>query len=111
MAGETHNAGPTWDGPELVRTGAAPGSGLATDAAQKSDTAKALATSGRAWAIGLNFVYGVIGFGLIGWALEKWVWPQASPWIMLGALGLGLLGGGVRFVREAIAMGKKAPRR
>lgn len=109
MAGETNNAGPTWDGPELVRTGAATGSTLATDAAQ-NQTAKALATSGRAWAIGLNFVYGVIGFGLIGWALEKWVWPQASPWIMLGALGLGLLGGGVRFVREAIAMGK-APKR
>ncbi len=110
MAGETKSTSPTWDGPEMVGRASSTQYNPPGDTATQSQTAKALATSGRAWAIGLNFVYGVIGFGLIGWALEKWVWPQASPWIMLGALGLGLLGGGVRFVREAIAMGRTSRR-
>ncbi|HLO39838.1 MAG TPA: hypothetical protein VK176_02355 [Phycisphaerales bacterium] len=98
MAAETDR---TQDGPDQVQRH------VHTHEPEPGGTAKALANSGRAWAIGLNFVYGVIGFGLIGWALERWVWPQAAPWIMLSALGLGLLGGGVRFVREAIAMGNR----
>ncbi len=66
-----------------------------------------MARQAQAWGIGLNFVYGVVGFGLIGWALEKWVWPGAAPWVLFGGLGLGLLGGGYLFVHEAIAMGKR----
>lgn len=64
------------------------------------------AKQARAWSIGLNFVYGVIAFSLIGWALEKWVWPSAAPWVLLTGVFLGLIGGGYRFVREAISAGK-----
>jgi len=59
-----------------------------------------------AWGLALNFVYGFIGFGAIGWALERWVWPGAAPWILIGGLGLGLFAGGYRFVKDAIAMNR-----
>jgi F0F1-type ATP synthase assembly protein I len=71
-----------------------------------------VANQAKAWGIGLNFAYGVAGFALIGWALQKWVWPNAAPWLMIALILLGVLGGGVRFVREAIAMGNaSSPRR
>jgi len=58
----------------------------------------------RALGIGLNFGYGVIGFGLVGWALQRWVWPGAAPWLLLGFCIAGLLSGGVGFVRAARRM-------
>ncbi|GMV25479.1 MAG: hypothetical protein AMXMBFR58_15100 [Phycisphaerae bacterium] len=66
-----------------------------------------MASQARAWAIGLNFVYGVVGFALLGWALERWVWPKAAPWLLLGGLFLGLISSFYRFVREAMAINKK----
>lgn len=65
------------------------------------------ANQARAWAIGLNFVYGVIGFALIGWAVQRWIWPSAAPWPMLVGLFLGLLGGGFRFIKDAMSMGRR----
>lgn len=59
-----------------------------------------------AWGLGLNFVYGVIGFGGIGWALQTWVWRGTAPWLLLAGVGLGLVGGTYRFVRDAIAMNR-----
>lgn len=57
----------------------------------------------RISAIGSNFAFAVMGMGLLGWALEKWVWPGAAPWLLIAGLGLGLIGGLVRFVRDALA--------
>ena len=74
---------------------------------KKPNEDETFANQARAWGIGLNFVYGVVGFSLLGWALEKWVWPSASPWILLSAIFIGLVGGGYRFVKEAIDAGKK----
>jgi len=71
------------------------------------DNGEEVRTQAVAWGLALNFVYGFIGFGAIGWALERWVWPAASPWLLIGALGLGLFAGAYRFVRDAIAMNRQ----
>ncbi|MFZ4576429.1 MAG: hypothetical protein ACOYN0_18750 [Phycisphaerales bacterium] len=42
-----------------------------------------------AWGLGLNFAYGVIGFFLVGWAVQAWLWKDAAPWPMLVGLGRG----------------------
>lgn len=86
--------------PEVLRTpvsrpSGVPGVPIRTAA---SDTVSAAS----AWAIALNFVYAVIGFALIGWAVQKWVVPAWAPWPLLVGLGLGLVGGFLRFVREAL---------
>ncbi|HRJ49066.1 MAG: AtpZ/AtpI family protein [Phycisphaeraceae bacterium] len=65
------------------------------------------ANQARAWAIGLNFVYGVIGFSLIGWAVQRWIWPSAAPWPLLVGLFLGLIGGGFRFIKDAMSIGRR----
>ena len=57
-----------------------------------------------AWGVGLNFVYGFLGFGAIGWAVQTWLWKDAAPWPMLVGLGLGLVGGMYRFVKDALKM-------
>ena len=54
------------------------------------------------WAIALNFVYGVVGAGLIGWVIEKWVVPSWAPWPVLVGLMVGLIGGFARFIHEAM---------
>lgn len=56
----------------------------------------------KGWAIASNFAFGVVGMVLIGWALEKFIWPGGSPWIMLGFAAAGLLGGSYRFIKDAM---------
>jgi len=60
-------------------------------------------TSGmmKAFALGLNFTYGVIGMGLLGWILQRWVFPGGAPWVLLGCLFAGLIAGMYLFIREA----------
>jgi F0F1-type ATP synthase assembly protein I len=48
--------------------------------------------------IGTNFVFAIIGMGLLGWALDYWL--KTSPWCLLSGLFVGLIGGGYRFIRE-----------
>ena len=62
------------------------------------------AQSARAWGVAMNFVYGIIGLGLIGWALEAWVWPKASPWLLLGGCVFGMVAGMARFIHDANKM-------
>ncbi len=66
-----------------------------------------MAGQAKAWSIGLNFAYGVAGFTLIGWAIQKWVLPSAAPWPLLAGVFLGIVGGGYLFIKEALAMGKR----
>lgn len=60
----------------------------------------------RISAVGTNFALAVMGLGLIGWALQKWLWPDAAPWLLVGGLLLGLVVGAVRFVHDAKALMK-----
>ena len=62
------------------------------------------------WAIASNFAFGVVGMVLIGWVLERFVWPKASPWIIIGFACAGLIGGGHRFVKEAMAANRQYAR-
>lgn len=55
------------------------------------------------WAIAGNFAFGVAGMVLLGYAAERFIWPRATPYIMVGCAVVGVLGGGYRFVREGIA--------
>ncbi len=56
--------------------------------------------------VGTNFALAVVVLGLAGWALQKWLWPSAAPWLLVGGLLLGLVVGMVRFVHDAKALMK-----
>lgn len=56
--------------------------------------------------VGTNFALAVVGTGLLGWAGQKWVWPGAAPWLLVGGLLLGLVVGALRFVHDAKALMK-----
>ncbi len=59
------------------------------------------------WAIAGNFAFGVAGMVLIGYALERWVWPQYSPKILVGCAIAGIVAGGYRFIREGMAANRQ----
>ena len=88
--------------PESLRRGEPPGGNLSDD-----DTADTV----RGWAIAMNFVYGVIGGALVGWAVQEWLWPAAKPWPLLAFLMAGLIGGFARFIREAMKANNAPPSR
>jgi F0F1-type ATP synthase assembly protein I len=69
----------------------------------------------RSWSIALNFSFGVIGMGLLGWAIQTYAWKSSAPWLMLGFLMAGLIGGFTQFIRDALreanAPDEKTPKR
>ncbi len=75
-----------------------------SDAQKPQEPATQAQNQASAWGLASNFTAGVIGMGFVGWALERWVWPAAAPWLLIGGIGLGLLGGGYSFIRGAIRM-------
>lgn len=68
-----------------------------------SDERRQIASQMKSWAIALNFAWGVMGMGLLGFAIQTWLAPTWAPWPLLICLGAGLLGGFVRFVKDALA--------
>ncbi len=63
----------------------------------------------RAWTVGLDMAYSVVGMLMLGAAID--FFAGTKPWWMLG-LGLGgLVLGMYRFVREAIGMNRAGPGR
>ncbi|MBL9000207.1 MAG: AtpZ/AtpI family protein [Phycisphaerae bacterium] len=64
----------------------------------------------KGWAIATNFAFTVAGGCLIGWVLERYVWPGAKPWLLLGGAFAGLVSGGYRFVKEAMAANRSVSR-
>jgi|GEM_PF-1083748 len=68
------------------------------DAAER-DRARERSRLARAWAIALDPVYGLVGFGLIGYLIDRFA--GTSPrWITILAI-TGLIAGFYRFMREA----------
>lgn len=61
---------------------------------------------GPVWSIGMNFSAGVAGMGLLGWLLDRWL--GTDPWLLLGGVVLGLIGGFYQFIREARAINRRA---
>lgn len=56
--------------------------------------------------VGTSFAFAVGGIGILGWAVQRWLLPGFAPWPLVAGLGLGLVGGFIRFVRDATALMK-----
>jgi F0F1-type ATP synthase assembly protein I len=54
------------------------------------------------WAIASNFAFGVAGMCVIGWILQTYIWPNAAPWLLVGFAVAGVIGGGYRFMKDAM---------
>ena len=66
------------------------------------------ANQARAWAIALNIVYGTLGFGAMGFAIDYFA--GTSPLWLLVLGGIGLVVGTYRFIREALELNRTAGR-
>lgn len=56
--------------------------------------------------MGFELLGAVLGMMLIGWLVDRW--QGSSPrWTTVGAIA-GLIGGGVNFIRKALALNKAA---
>lgn len=56
----------------------------------------------RSWGIAMNFAFGVAGMALLGWAIQTYLWKASAPWMVIGFLTMGLVGGFVQFVRAGL---------
>ncbi len=56
--------------------------------------------------MGAEFAFGIVGMMLIGWLIDKWL--DSSPVGVLIGAGLGILGGGYNFIRQAVKMNQQA---
>jgi len=67
------------------------------------------ARQAKAWVLALDPIYGMIGFGALGFAIDRWVVGTGRTWMI--ALGItGLIVGFYRFIREAMALNKEQTR-
>lgn len=54
----------------------------------------------------MNFAAALIAMTAAGWAIEHWLLPSASPWILIGGVVLGTVCGGILFVRDALRVNR-----
>lgn len=67
------------------------------------------ARQAKAWVLALDPIYGMIGFGALGFAIDRWVVGSGRTWMV--TLGItGLIVGFYRFIREAMALNKEQTR-
>ncbi len=67
------------------------------------------ARQAKAWVLALDPIYGMIGFGALGYVVDRWVVGSGRTWMI--ALGItGLIVGFYRFIREAMALNKEQTR-
>ncbi len=62
----------------------------------------------RLGGLGFEMAGYVIVAGGLGYGLD--VWLKTGPWLLVGGLIFGIVGGGVRFVREGLAANRSATR-
>ncbi len=60
--------------------------------------------SGRVFAIGMDFVYGVVGCAALGWGLDWW-FKTGPRWLLIGA-GIGIVVAMYRFIREGLRISR-----
>ena len=60
----------------------------------------------RASGMGAEFAAGIVGMGLLGWLIDRWL-GSAPVGALVGA-GMGILGGGYNFIRQAQIMNRRA---
>jgi F0F1-type ATP synthase assembly protein I len=63
----------------------------------------------RVSSIGTNFALAIMGMGALGYFIDWWFGTR-PVWILIG-LGMGFVGGGYRFVHEALAASRGTPGR
>lgn len=72
---------------------------------QTSDRAR----QAKAWVLALDPLYGMVGLGALGYAIDRWVVGSGRTWML--ALGItGLVVGFYRFIREAMALNREQTR-
>lgn len=60
----------------------------------------------KAWVLALDPLYGMVGFGAIGFAIDRWVVGSGRTWMI--ALGImGLVVGFYRFIKEAMKLNQE----
>ena len=67
------------------------------------------ARQAKAWVLALDPLYGMIGFGAIGYAIDHFVVGSGRAW-MIGLGITGLVAGFYRFIREAMALNQEQTR-
>lgn len=60
----------------------------------------------RVSGMGVELVGAILGMMFIGWLIDRWQ-GTAPRWLTIGAL-VGLVGGGLNFIRKALALNKAA---
>jgi len=67
------------------------------------------ANQAKAWVLALDPLYGMIGLGALGYAIDRWAVGSGRTWML--ALGItGLIVGFYRFIREALALNAEQTR-
>lgn len=56
--------------------------------------------------LGIEFVGIIAGMTVLGWFADKWL--GTGPWLLLTGVFIGLIGGGVRFARDAQRAARRA---
>ena len=56
--------------------------------------------------MGVQLALAVLVCGLVGHWLDSEL--GSAPWLMITGLGIGILGGFIKFIRTAIALGRRA---
>jgi F0F1-type ATP synthase assembly protein I len=56
--------------------------------------------------MGLEFISGVVGFGVVGWLIDRWT-GSTPTWTITGIV-LGVVGSSYNFMRQAIKAGRLA---
>ena len=64
------------------------------------------ARQAKAWGIALDPVYGLIGLGAMGYAIDHFIVGSGLTWTIVLAL-VGLVVGFYRFIREALDLNKQ----
>ena len=62
------------------------------------------------WALsglGAELFGGIAGMGLLGWAIDRFVVGSGTTWLLV-CLIVGIIGGGANFIRQALALNRKA---
>lgn len=62
------------------------------------------------WALsglGAELFGGIAGMGLLGWVIDRYVVGSGTTWLLV-CLVVGIIGGGANFIRQALALNRKA---
>ncbi len=70
--------------------------------------AKEQSDLGHIASLSTSFLVSVVAGGALGWMLQRWVWPGAAPWPLVVGIGVGLLAGFIRFVREGLKIANRS---